>query len=122
MQEGVRLNCQPSNTILRQTANTPTPTHEMSDQFDVRYVAKLARLDLSDAEIAKFQSQLGSVLAHVEQFGKVDVSNVQATAHANPVINVFRADESHDTFTPETALSNAPRAAGGLFVVPKVIE
>ena len=94
----------------------------MSDQFDVRYVAKLARLDLSEAEIAKFQSQLGSVLAHVEQLGKVDVSGVEATAHANPVTNVFRADETREGFTPEVALSNAPRSANGLFVVPKVIE
>jgi aspartyl-tRNA(Asn)/glutamyl-tRNA(Gln) amidotransferase subunit C len=94
----------------------------MSDQFDVRYVAKLARLDLSDAEIAKFQSQLGQVLSHVEQLGKVDVSSVQATAHANQVVNVFRADEAREGLTQEAALSNAPRSSNGLFIVPKVIE
>jgi len=94
----------------------------MSDQFDVRYVAQLARLDLTDAEIAKFQSQLGSVLAHVEQLKKVDVSGVEATAHANAVENVFRADEPRDWPHPEAALKNAPRAANGLFVVAKVLE
>ena len=94
----------------------------MSDQFDVRYVAQLARLDLSDAEIAKFQSQLGQVLSHVEKLGQVDVSGVEPTAHANQVVNVFRADEPRDWFTSQDALSNAPRSANGLFVVPKVIE
>lgn len=94
----------------------------MSDQFNVRYVAQLARLDLSDAEIEKFQSQLGHVLAHVEQLGRVDVSHVQPTAHANAVVNVFRKDESRPGFTQDAALSNAPRSANGLIVVPKVIE
>ena len=94
----------------------------MSDQFDVRYVAQLARLDLSDAEIAKFQDQLGHVLDHVEQLKKVDVSNVDPTAHANAVHNVFRADASRPWFSSEVALQNAPRPANGLFIVPKVIE
>ncbi len=94
----------------------------MSDQFNVRYTAQLARLDLTDAEIEKFQSQLGQVLSHVEQLRKVDVSHVAATAHANAVTNVFRADEVRESFSQETALSNAPRSANGLIVVPKVIE
>jgi aspartyl-tRNA(Asn)/glutamyl-tRNA(Gln) amidotransferase subunit C len=94
----------------------------MSDPFNVRYVAQLARLDLTDAEIAKFQEQLGSVLAHVEQLKKVDVSGVEATAHANAVENVFRADEPRDWPDPAAALKNAPRATNGLFVVPKVLE
>jgi aspartyl-tRNA(Asn)/glutamyl-tRNA(Gln) amidotransferase subunit C len=94
----------------------------MSDQFDVRYIAQLARLDLSDAEIAKFQSQLGQVLSHVEKLNKVDVSGVEPTAHANQVVNVFRPDEPRPWFTPEVALANAPRSANGLFIVPKVIE
>lgn len=94
----------------------------MSDQFDVRYVAQLARLDLSDEEIAKFQSQLGQVLAHVEKLRGVDVSGVEPTAHANQVVNAFRADEPRNWFTSNDALANAPRSANGLFVVPKVIE
>jgi len=94
----------------------------MSDQFDVRYIAQLARLDLSADEIAKFQSQLGQVLSHVEKLNKVDVSGVEPTAHANQIVNVFRADEPREWFTPAVALSNAPRSANGLFIVPKVIE
>jgi aspartyl-tRNA(Asn)/glutamyl-tRNA(Gln) amidotransferase subunit C len=94
----------------------------MDDQFNVRYTAQLARLDLTDAEIEKFQSQLGQVLSHVEQLRKVDVSNVAATAHANAVTNVFRKDEARPFLTQEQVLANAPRSANGLIVVPKVIE
>jgi aspartyl-tRNA(Asn)/glutamyl-tRNA(Gln) amidotransferase subunit C len=94
----------------------------MSDQFDVRYIAQLARLDLSDAEIAKFQGQLGQVLGHVEKLRAVDVSGVEPTAHANQVVNVFREDTPRDWFTREEVLANAPRSANGLFVVPRVIE
>ena len=94
----------------------------MSDQFDVRYVAQLARLDLADAEIVQFQNQLGQVLSHVEQLKKVDVSHVEPTAHANAVHNVFRQDEPRPWFSPEEAFKNAPRAATGLIIGPKVIE
>jgi len=94
----------------------------MSAVFDVRYTAQLARLNLSEEEIAKFQAQLSQVLAYVEKLEKVDVSGVEPTAHANAVFNVFRDDVPRDWFTAEQALSNAPRSANQLFVVPKVIE
>lgn len=94
----------------------------MSAQFDVRYTAQLARLNLSEEEIAKFQAQLGQVLEYVEKLRAVDVTGVEPTAHAFPVHNVFRADEARPSFTAQQALSNAPRSANGLFVVPKVIE
>jgi aspartyl-tRNA(Asn)/glutamyl-tRNA(Gln) amidotransferase subunit C len=94
----------------------------MSDQFDVRYVAQLARLDLSASELDKFQQQLGQVLDYVEKLRRVDVTGIEPTAHANQVLNVFRADEPRDWFTANDALANAPRSANGLFVVPKVVE
>ncbi|HEY3898371.1 MAG TPA: Asp-tRNA(Asn)/Glu-tRNA(Gln) amidotransferase subunit GatC [Chthoniobacter sp.] len=94
----------------------------MSAAFDVRYTAQLARLNLSEEEIAKFQAQLSQVLAYVEKLEKVDVTGVEPTAHANAVYNVFREDKSRDWFTSDEALANAPRAANHLFVVPKVIE
>jgi aspartyl-tRNA(Asn)/glutamyl-tRNA(Gln) amidotransferase subunit C len=94
----------------------------MSAAFDVRYTAQLARLQLSEEEIAKFQTQLSQVLAYVEKLEQVDVSGVEPTAHANAVFNVFREDAPRDWFTPQDALSNAPRSANQLFIVPKVIE
>jgi aspartyl-tRNA(Asn)/glutamyl-tRNA(Gln) amidotransferase subunit C len=94
----------------------------MSDQFDVRYVAQLARLDLSEAEVAKFQTQLGQVLAYVEQLKQLDVTGVEPTAHAQQVTNVFRADEPRPSLDQSAALANAPRAANSLIVVPKVLD
>jgi len=94
----------------------------MNADFDVRYTAGLARLNLSEEEIAKFQTQLSQVLEYVEKLKTVDVSQVDATAHANPIFNVVREDEPRDWFTPKEALANAPRQANSLFVVPKVIE
>ena len=94
----------------------------MSADFDVRYVAQLARLNLSETEIAKFQTQLSQVLDYVEKLKQVDVGHVEPTAHTSPVFNVFREDEPRDWFTSQQALSNAPRQANGLFVVTKVVE
>lgn len=94
----------------------------MNADFDVRYTAGLARLNLSEEEIAKFQAQLSQVLEYVEKLKEVDVSQVEATAHANPVFNVVREDEPRQWFTPQEALANAPRQANGLFAVPKVID
>ena len=94
----------------------------MSAQFDVRYTAQLARLNLSEAEIAKFQTQISQILAYVEKLEQVDVSGVEPTAHANAIFNVFREDTPRDWFTAEDALANAPRSANHLFIVPKVIE
>jgi aspartyl-tRNA(Asn)/glutamyl-tRNA(Gln) amidotransferase subunit C len=94
----------------------------MSAAFDVRYTARLARLHLSEEEIAKFQAQLSHVLKYVEKLKQVDVSGVEPTAHASAVFNVFRKDEPHRSFTTAEALANAPRQANGLFIVPKVIE
>lgn len=90
--------------------------------LDVRYVARLARLELSEAEVAQYQSQLSDVLTFVEALRRVDVTNVEPTAHASAVFNVFRADEPQPSFTPAEALKNAPRQANDLFVVTKVVE
>ena len=90
--------------------------------LDVAYVAKLARLNLTDAETELFQKQLGDVLKYADKLRAVDVSHVEAAAHAIPIFNVFREDESRDWFTAEQALSNAPRKANDLFIVPKVVE
>jgi aspartyl-tRNA(Asn)/glutamyl-tRNA(Gln) amidotransferase subunit C len=89
---------------------------------DVGYVSKLARLNLSDEETRLFQKQLADVLKYAEKLTKVDVSRVEAAAHAVPMFNVFREDEPCDWFTADEALSNAPHKANQLFVVNKVVE
>ena len=94
---------------------------EKSD-LDVGYVAKLARLNLTDEETRLFQKQLAEVLKYAEKLGEIDVSQVEASAHAVPMFNVFRKDEPCDWLTAEEALSNAPQKANQLFVVTKVVE
>jgi aspartyl-tRNA(Asn)/glutamyl-tRNA(Gln) amidotransferase subunit C len=93
-----------------------------NSELDVAYVARLARLKLTETEAQLFQKQLGDVLKYVEKLREPDVSNVQATAHGIPIFNVFREDEPRDWFTAKEALSNAPRQRDGLFIVPKVVE
>jgi aspartyl-tRNA(Asn)/glutamyl-tRNA(Gln) amidotransferase subunit C len=90
--------------------------------LDVAYVAKLARLNLTAEETQLFQKQLSHVLEYADKLREVDVSHVEAAAHAIPIFNVFREDEPRDFFTAEQALSNAPRKANGLFIVTKVVE
>jgi aspartyl-tRNA(Asn)/glutamyl-tRNA(Gln) amidotransferase subunit C len=90
--------------------------------LDVAYIARLARINLTEAEANAFQKQLDDVLKYVEKLRQADVSQVEAAAHALPIFNVFREDVQDDWFTAEQALSNAPRKANGLFVVPKVLE
>jgi aspartyl-tRNA(Asn)/glutamyl-tRNA(Gln) amidotransferase subunit C len=90
--------------------------------LDVGYVSKLARLNLSDEETRLFQKQLADVLKYAEKLREVDVSHVEAAAHAVPMFNVFREDEPRDWFTAEEALSNAPLKANQLFIVTKVVE
>jgi aspartyl-tRNA(Asn)/glutamyl-tRNA(Gln) amidotransferase subunit C len=93
-----------------------------TSDLDVAYVARLARINLTEAETELFQKQLDDVLKYVEKLRQADVTDVEAAAHVLPIFNVFREDAPHDWFTAEQALSNAPRKANGLFVVPKVVE
>ena len=93
-----------------------------NSDLDVADVARLARINLTDAEAKAFQRQLSDVLKYVEKLHQADVSHVEAAAHALPIHNVVREDAPRDWFTAEEALGNAPRQANGLFIVPKVVE
>ena len=91
-------------------------------EMNVRYVAHLARLDLTPEEEQKFGAQLGQVLGYINKLTEVDVSQVEPTAHAVPMVNVTRPDEARPSLSNEEALRNAPAKANGLFVVPKIVE
>jgi aspartyl-tRNA(Asn)/glutamyl-tRNA(Gln) amidotransferase subunit C len=93
-----------------------------SPNLDVRDVARLARIELTDQEAETFQSQLGSVLEYVEQLGRLDLSGVEPTAHANPVFNVLREDVVQPSLERAAVLANAPHAANNLIVVTKVLD
>ena len=90
--------------------------------IDIKYVAHLARLSLSAEEEKKLGTQLSNILSYIEKLKEVDVSGVEPTAHAFPLVNVTRPDEIRPSLSHEEALQNAPAEANGLFLVPKIVE
>ncbi|CAN5577302.1 Asp-tRNA(Asn)/Glu-tRNA(Gln) amidotransferase subunit GatC [soil metagenome] len=89
---------------------------------ETRKVAKLARLDISDADLAKIQAQLSGILDYVDELAKLDTDGVEPMAHPLPLANVFRADVPQPSLTPDEALSNAPNRLADYFGVPAVFE
>jgi aspartyl-tRNA(Asn)/glutamyl-tRNA(Gln) amidotransferase subunit C len=91
-------------------------------EIDIKYVAHLARLHLTPDEEKKLGAQLGNILGYIEKLNKLDVSGVEPTAHAVPMINITRPDEIRPSLPHDDALRNAPAQANGLFIVPKIVE
>jgi aspartyl-tRNA(Asn)/glutamyl-tRNA(Gln) amidotransferase subunit C len=91
-------------------------------QLDVKYVAHLARLQLTSDEEKKLGAQLDHILGYIEKLNELDVTGVEPTAHAVPMVNATRPDEIRPSLSPEDALRNAPAQANGLFIVPKIVE
>jgi aspartyl-tRNA(Asn)/glutamyl-tRNA(Gln) amidotransferase subunit C len=90
--------------------------------IDIQYVAHLARLHLTDDEGKKLAAQLGHILGYIEKLKELDVTGVEPTAHAVPMVNVTRPDEIRPSLPHADALRNAPARANGLFIVPKIVE
>lgn len=90
--------------------------------LNIDHVANLARLALTAEEKARYAAQLGDVLHHIEQLAKVDVSQVEPTAHAFPVHNVWAEDVARPGLPVEVALRNAPAQRQNMVAVPKVME
>jgi aspartyl-tRNA(Asn)/glutamyl-tRNA(Gln) amidotransferase subunit C len=91
------------------------------DREQVRYIAHLARLELSEEEEEKFTRQLGEILAWVDKLKELDTSKVPFTSHVLPLTNVFREDELKESLSEKEALLNAPQKKRSHFQVPKVI-
>ena len=92
------------------------------DVEQVRQVAKLSRLDLSEGEIAEFTVQLGAILEYVTKLNQLDTANVEPLAHCLPISNCLRADEIRPSLGTEKTLSNAPDKDEQFFIVPKILE
>lgn len=90
--------------------------------IDIDYVAKLARIELSEEERDRFSVQLADILTYFEKLKAVDVSGIEPSAHAFPVYNVWGEDVVETGFSPEQALLNAPAQRDDQVVVPKVVE
>lgn len=90
--------------------------------LDVEYVAKLARLEVAEAEKEKFTAQLNDILLYIDQLNELDTKGVAPMSHAIAVTNAFREDKIAESLGTQNALANAPDARGEFFRVPKVID
>ncbi len=89
---------------------------------EIRWIAHLARLELSDAELETMAPQLSAILDYVAQLRQVDTDGVEPLAHALPVQNVFRDDEPAPSLPAAEALANAPDRRGDFYGVPAVLD
>jgi aspartyl-tRNA(Asn)/glutamyl-tRNA(Gln) amidotransferase subunit C len=92
-----------------------------TEHIDVRYVAGLARLELTEEECSVFQRQLEAILGHVESLTELDVEGIEPTSYPAPVYDVMRDDLPADSLPRESVLANAPDQAQDQIRVPKVI-
>lgn len=88
---------------------------------EVLHVAHLARLTLTDEELAKMTGQLDTILTYFDKLGELDTAEVPATSHVFSINNAFREDEVHESLPREEALRNCARQDGETFQVPRII-
>lgn len=89
---------------------------------DVRKVASLARLKVSDAEVASLTTDLTAILGYVDVLNEIDTTGIEPMVHAVELYNVLRADLVAESLPRAAALSNAPRSDGECFLVPAIID
>ena len=92
------------------------------NEQQVRRVALLSRLELSDEEVAQFSGQLSNIVEYIEKLNELDTDNVEPLAHCLPVHNVLREDTPRPSLTNDQALANAPEREDEYFKVPKILD
>lgn len=92
------------------------------DHEQVRHIARLARLGLSEEEAEKFRLQLSNILENFEILEQVDTADVPPATHAIPLQNVLRSDDVAEPYPQAEVLSNAPRQAEHCFQVQAILE
>ena len=95
---------------------------EKIDEIQVRKVAKLSRLDLTDSEIKEFTGQLEAILEYVDKMNQLDTEGVEPLAHCLPISNCLREDKARDSLGAEKILANAPQRDGDFFKVPRILD
>ncbi|MCC2250468.1 MAG: Asp-tRNA(Asn)/Glu-tRNA(Gln) amidotransferase subunit GatC [Bacillota bacterium] len=88
----------------------------------VKHVAHLARLEVSEEEVEMFTEQLSSIITYAEQLNELDTSDVEPTTHVLDIKNVLRKDEPKKWITQEEAMKNAPDQQDGQYRVPSILE
>lgn len=89
---------------------------------DVRHLAKLAHLALSDEEVGRMRTELEAIVGYVQSLQAVDTTGVEPVANVSGLVDVTRPDQPGDMLTPAQALANAPQRNEVAFLVPKVVE
>ena len=89
---------------------------------EVEHVARLARLELSDADKERMRRELDGILSYIDKLRALDTEGVEPTSHAVPMTNVMREDAPRPSFPQADMLANAPDRSGEFFRVPKIIE
>ena len=89
---------------------------------EVEHVARLSRLELSQADKERMRAQLDSILAYIDKLRTLDTEGVEPTSHAVPMTNVMREDTARPSLPQSAMLANAPDRSGDFFRVPKIIE
>jgi len=95
---------------------------KMINEEEVRYIADLASLKLSEKEVEMFSKQLSDIVDYVEKLDELDTEDIVPTAYTIPVKNVFREDKVKESLSLEKVLKNAPEKQADQFRVPKIIE
>jgi aspartyl-tRNA(Asn)/glutamyl-tRNA(Gln) amidotransferase subunit C len=89
---------------------------------DIEYVARLAKLKLSDEEKERLVSQMGDIVEFANNINKLNTDGVEPTNHILKVQNVFREDEVKESYSRDEILKNAPKKEAGCLVVPSVVQ
>ena len=95
---------------------------EILSSDDVRYIARLAAVDLTDSEVETMRSQLSNILSHFQSLQQVDTAGVEPTGHSTDAHTVLRADERRSSLPREEVLANAPNVEGEFIRVKPVVE
>lgn len=93
---------------------------QLSDE-EVRKIAELAKLDLTDAEVALYAGQLSAILQYFQRLQQIDTSHIEPTASVLPLRNILRRDEAGQPLTPEQVIANAPQSLDNQFLVSAVL-
>ncbi len=100
----------------------PDPRPPAIGPEQVRHVARLARLRLSDEELARFTGQLAAVLDYAAELAELDVEGLEPMAHPLPLRNVLRSDEPRPPLRRDEVLEQAPAVEDGCFCVPRILS
>ena len=91
-------------------------------QEEIKNIALLSRLEVKEEHMAHVEKELSDILTYVAELNVLELDGVEPMAHAVPLQNVFREDETKPSLNYDLALSNAPEAEDGYFKVPRVVQ